>query len=324
MQFVSARIATPRSHGSAAAVLTTTLLALLLPQCALAAHSFEYVQEHLPEAEMDNRFATLPLWLNDRASVGSWQRLLQGGYARTRSGNLTIEGAMTSFAIQRQLNTLWAVSAFGFFDRFQFSSRNDIRPLDTLITTTPLELPAEALFTNLHGTARHQGIGLALHLMREHGWLGEHQWAFGAMWQREQLRDYRIEYQVLTGASAGATGFADYSNTYTHVTPFVGLSLPRHLGFWSLAPHAQLALPIPKRSVVGRIAGPGFDLSGDTDSAGHGKHFGNASLTFGLDITYQPWGLTVDAGSLVSQALLEGVAHKGIEHNWLLSASWQF
>jgi hypothetical protein len=298
------------------------LAALLSTPASATPHSYEYVQEHLPEAAMDNRFATLPLWLGDAAD--SWQGLAQVGYASTGSGNLRIAGAMTSLATQHRLNARWSVTGFGFLDRFRFSGSNEQRPLETLITTTPLALPADALFTGLHGSARHHGIGLAMNLRSNGGWLGEHQWAFGAMWQREQLRNYRVAYRVLSGASAGATGFADYSGTYSHLTPFAGFSLPRQLGSWRLAPHAQFAIPIPKRSVVGRITGPGFDLSGDTASAGNAKHFGNVSMTLGLDIRYQPWGLSVDVGSLASQALLEGVAHKGIERNWLLSTSWAF
>ena len=74
----------------------------------------------------------------------------------------------------------------------------------------------------------------------------------------------------------------------------------------------------------GRIAGPGFDLSGDTASAGNGKHVGDVSLTLGLDITYLPWGLSVAAGSFVSQPLLESAVHKGINRNWVISMSKRF
>jgi len=47
-------------------------------------------------------------------------------------------------------------------------------------------------------------------------------------------------------------------------------------------------------------------------------------VTLGFDVSYRPWNLTVDIGSTVSQALLEPVIHKGIDSNWLISASWNF
>jgi hypothetical protein len=300
------------------------LLALASARASAATQSFEFVAEHLPEVAMDNRFATLPLWSGGTTPTGSWQFTVQGAVARTGSGGLTLAGPMWSAAVQRQLNDRWSVRAFGFLDDLQFSGASDERPLETLFTATPLALPAEALFTDLHGTYRNIGAGLAFNLKKDHGSLGERQWVIGALYQRVELRDYRATYRVLDGPSSGATGFVDYSGDYTHVTPFAGLALPRRFDSWSLAPHALLAIPLPRRGIQGRITGPGFDLSGDTDKAGNGKHFGDISVTFGLDATYEPWGLTLDLGSFVSQALLERIAHKGVDQNWVISAYKRF
>ena len=68
----------------------------------------------------------------------------------------------------------------------------------------------------------------------------------------------------------------------------------------------------------------GFDLRGNTAAAGYGKHIGDPSLTFGLDITYLPAHFTVDVGALLTQRLLEPFINKGIEANWLLSCQWRF
>jgi hypothetical protein len=308
--------------GSAALVIAV-LLVLAPVRVAAAAHSFEFAAEHLPEVAMDNRFATLPLWSGGATPAGSWQFTAQGGVARTGSGGLMLDGPMWSAAVHRQLNDRWSVRAFGFLDDLQFSGASDQRPLETLFAKTPLVLPAETLFTDLHGTYRNMGTGVAFNL-KDRGWLGEQQWVIGALYQRVELRDYRATYRVLNGPSSGATGFVDYSGDYAHLTPFAGLALPRHFGSWSLTPHALFAVPVPRRGMQGRITGPGFDLSGDTEKAGNGKHFGDISLTFGLDVTYRPWGLTLDFGSFVSQALLERVIHKGIDRNWLISAYMRF
>jgi hypothetical protein len=86
----------------------------------------------------------------------------------------------------------------------------------------------------------------------------------------------------------------------------------------------QAVVPLPRRGVEGRITGPGYDLSGDTGTTHGDTPFGDPSVTLGFDVTYRPWNLTVDIGSTVSQALLEPVVHKGIDSNWLISASWNF
>jgi hypothetical protein len=41
-------------------------------------------------------------------------------------------------------------------------------------------------------------------------------------------------------------------------------------------------------------------------------------------VTYKPCGLTVDLGTLMTQALLEPLIHKGIDRNWVISAYKQF
>jgi hypothetical protein len=300
------------------------LLALASVRASAAEHSIEFTAEHLPEAAMNNRSATLPLWNAGATPVGSSQFTVQGGFARTGSAELKLDGPMVSMAVSRRLNSQWSLHAFGFLDGLRFSGTNNQRPLDTVFTRTPLVLPARALFTDLRGTYRNIGAGVAFNLHKDQGWLGERQWVIGALYQRVELRDYRATYRVLEGASSGATGFVDYSGDYSHLTPFAGLAFPRHFGSWNLTPHALLALPIPRRGFQGRIVGPGFDLSGDTSTAGNGKHFGDISMMFGLGVTYKPWGLTLDLGSFVSQALFERDAHKGIDQNWLISASKQF
>src|SRR6185436_3655976 len=56
---------TSMSHATAprpATLVVAGLLVIASEQTPAASESFEFVAEHLPEAAMDNRFATLPLW----------------------------------------------------------------------------------------------------------------------------------------------------------------------------------------------------------------------------------------------------------------------
>jgi hypothetical protein len=43
---------------------------------------------------------------------------------------------------------------------------------------------------------------------------------------------------------------------------------------------------------------------------------------FGFGITYTPWSLTIDAGALLNQMLLEQRIHEGVDRAWLLNFSW--
>ncbi len=63
-------------------------------------------------------------------------------------------------------------------------------------------------------------------------------------------------------------------------------------------------------------------MSGDTDTIGRGKHMGDPFAGFGLGVTYSPWRLTMDAGALLDQALVEPRIHKGVDRAWLINFSW--
>jgi hypothetical protein len=297
---------------------------LAASRCQAGPHSFEYVAEHLPESAMNNRLATLPLWSGAEAPVGGWQTALQGAAARSQSGSLTLGGPMLSVTAGRPLGGGWTATLIGFADALRFSGGPEQRPLETLFARPPLALPAEALFTDLQGTYRSMGAGLAFTLKRDGGWLGEHQWVAGALAQRVQLRDYRATYLVLDGASSGASGSVDYSGDYDFVVPFAGFALVRRFGPWTVVPHVLLGQALPRRGLQGRITGPGFDLQGDTATAGNGKHVGDPSLTAGVDVDYVPWGLTLSVGTLFLQAWLEPAEHKGTDRNWVISVSKRF
>lgn len=287
-------------------------------------HSLDFVAEHLPEVAMDNRIASLPLWTRlNSAARHDWNFSVQGGYADIRANTLKFAGRMLSAAAIRPIGADWQFSAFGFIDEYRLSSGVERRPLDvTFARSVPLSLPAQTEFSGLSGSARHTGIGVALRQDSTSERWGRYLWSVGVLWQRFTLRDYAFDYRVLEGASSGARGRIDYSTTYAHLTPFVGMAWPRDYGEWMSTPHVKFALPMPRRGVVGQINGPGFVASGDTASSGQGRHFGDASITVGWDIGYRPWGLTVDIGSVISQALLEPIINKGVNQTLMLSFRW--
>jgi len=328
-----ARTGTPQLFGSLGVAACAVLL-VGEPAAAASQEDIEFVAEHLPEVAMDNRYASLPVWSAQTgvpADDASTNRARGGtpaltlGYSRTSSGELALAGPTLAVSLQWGHLGRWSTSGFGFYDRETFSGRADLRPLRTLaILDVPLPLPAPARFDSRGGHAVHAGLGLAFTRAREGGRLGRHHWVVGIQAEQMQLSGYAFDYRLLAGPATGTTGTAAFDGRYSHVTPFAGVEFPRRHGRWMFAPHALLAVPLPRRGVLTQLSGPGFDLRGNTEQVGNGKHFGDPSLALGLDATYEPWGLSVDLGSTLTQATLERLIHVGIESNWSLAASWRF
>lgn len=302
--------------------IATCVALATLSHTALANEDIEFVAEHLAEVPMDNRYAALPVW--GTGDPDSWSLVGQAGYEITKVGNLMIAGPMFSVAVSHNFSQGWSLGGFGFIDALTLTGDNDYRPLQTSFApTTPIVRPVDARFDNLNGTMRHYGAGVYLSQSTTVSWLGSPRWTGGVLWQQIALRDYRLNYLVLAGSSAGTQGQIDFDADYTHVTPFIGLEWSHRWERWSLGPHMLFALPLPRRGVEGHITGPGFDLHGNTDEVGAGKHFGDPSLTIGMDLTYEPAHFTIDVGTLVTQYLLEPFIHKGIDANWLLTCRWR-
>jgi hypothetical protein len=302
-----------------------TLVAAAAGIPANAKEDIEYVAEHLAEVPMDNRFATLPVWGGARESGEPWAFTGQAGFAKTTTGRLEAYGPMLSVGADHALGARWSMGGFAFYDRLVLAGDHDQRPLQTSFApATPFARPVAAQFDHLDGTLDHYGFGIDAALAGDVRWLGPVRTVGGLIWQRVVLSDYRLGYRLLEGPDAGLEGQIDFDASYEHVTPFIGFELPRKGASWEMSPHVMAAWPNPRRGVVGHITGPGFDIAGDTESAGHGAHFGDPSITLGFDVTYLPAHLTVDVGTLVTQGLLEPVVHKGIDTNWVLSAEWRF
>jgi hypothetical protein len=304
------------------AAVVATLALLAFGPCH-AEHDIAYVAEHIPEAAMDNRYGTLPVWAGSLYDSDDWRITLQGAAATTKVGTISLDGPLLSAALRRDLDHRWQVGLFGFYDRLSFSSGREFRPLQTLFAPqAPIGVPVDALFTRLDGSAKDFGGGVYVARIGDMSLLGQHRWVVGVLSQRIELSDYRFDYTILAGPQTGLSGQIDFDATYDFVTPFAGLEIPRDVGRWTIAVHALAAVPLTVQGVAGHITGPGFDLAGDTAAAGAGKHFGDPSLTLGLTFTYRPARLTIDLGTLLTQQWLEPVIHNGIDRNLVLSVFW--
>jgi len=310
------------AYGSLGAILSG--LGQTSGSVATANEDIEFASEHLGEVGLENRLAALPLWgVPDEGR--RWSTLAQLGYTSAASDSLTVEGPMLSGAIRRALSDRWSVGAFAFYDRFELTSGTEHRPLQTLFAPeVPIARPVDAQFSNLDGRAVNRGLGIMAALHSDRGWLGEHRWVAAVSWQRIELSDFIYRYQVLQGPDSGIAGTLDFSATYHNLTALAGLELLRDYGNWTLAPRVQFTLPTPRRGFAGRITGPGFDIAGDSASAGNGAHFGDSSFALGLLLTYRPAHLSIDIGSTIAQAVLIPVNKSGIDKNIALSLQWGY
>jgi hypothetical protein len=297
---------------------------ILVADRGIAAEDIEFVAEHLAEVPMDNRYATLPIWSEPQdGEIRRTHVETQGAFNKVSSGHLDVSGPMFSIGLKRQLNARWSVGALVFHDPMSVRSAHEHRPLQTLFAPdTPIDRPVDAHFSNLDGSITDSGAGFFIGRERHGDRLADYGWIAGVLWQRVKLEQFRLEYEVAGGSSIGTIGTIDFDDTYAHIVPFVGIELPRERGSWFWNAHALYAMPLPRRGMAGHITGPGFDIRGNTDDAGAGKHFGDPSLTLGFTFTYRPWHVSADVGALVSQALVEPWAHRGIERNYVLSVSW--
>lgn len=310
-------------HPGKASLVVVVALACRSPCVRAEVEDLEFVAEHLGEVAMDNRYAALPVWPVD--SGAPWQRTAQAGYSNTRTGGLELSGPTLSFALYHRMAEAWSLGAFAFFDDLSFSGRNERRPLEVrFVDDVPLALPADAEFTRLQGQARDVGVGAGVDHSITSGFLAGCRLVAGATWQRLDLEEFSTPYVLLSGASAGASGIVDYSATYDFVSPYLGLSRPIPAARWTIEPRALAVVPLPRQGVQGRIRGPGFDLAGDTADVGEGKHYGDPWLALGVGFRYVPWNLEIDLGSVVSQAILEPVVHRGVDHDVAISLAWQF
>jgi hypothetical protein len=285
---------------------------------AKATEDIEFVAEHLPEVSMDNRYATLPVWSAN--AEDPWTFVTQAAYSRVTTGELDIQGPLLSLGFIREITPSWSVGVTLFADRLRLSGTHDYRPLQTLFApSTPLTRPSPARFDDLDGSMEHLGASLILARLSSASWLGTHRWLAGVVVEQIKLSDYAFNYEILEGPDEGTRGVIDFDATYRHVTPIIGIEFPRHASRWSYDTTALLAWPIPRRGFVGHITGPGFDIHGDTQDVGNGKHFGDPSVTLGFDVTYEPSHITVGLGTLLTQRLLEPHIHRGIETDWLVN-----
>jgi hypothetical protein len=305
------------------------LLTLLLTPAAHAAlpnppkEDVHFIAEHLPEAAQDARYTSLP-WLSERLEAGHWQQTFQVGYAKASADFLDIDGPMVAFNAGYGFSDRWGVAVLGFYDSMKVSGGSGqqvLRPF--FFPDVPLDTPENAQFSNPRGDYLHWGLGGEL--LRELSPAGtDRRWtlALGLLYDHLEITGYQVDYRLLGGADAGATGVLDHSSNVDFATPFVGLQYTRPLGSrWSIAPRITAGAPLPPGDFGVRLTGPGFDLSTERGE-GHPGQIGDAFLGVSAGLIHLRSGLEVDLGSTLFFPVLEAGSHPGVNEAYLLQLAW--
>ena len=296
------------------------LLATIATSALAATEDMDFVAEHLPEAAMDGRLLSLPLNYAGNLRVDEWSTQLEALATRIESGNLRLTGPGVGIGLRYQISRSWAVLGVAFYDRLTFSGDTEARPVAPIFSTSfPVSLPADATLSNQRGDISQAGAGLAMRYQPDGRPFA---FTFGALRERVKLGGYRVDYRLTSGPSAGTSGTLDYSANYPYWTPFATFEWRISHGTWQFSPRFTAGVPIPTWGWRGRITGPGFDVAGDTETIGRGRHMGDSFAGFGFGITYSPWNLTLDAGASLNQILLEPRIHQGVDRAWLMNFEW--
>jgi hypothetical protein len=311
------------------AALLWTLASLAAPSPIRAAlanppkEDIHFLAEHAPEAAQDARVFALP-WPAERMAPGRWQAFVGAGWNEAKADFIKEHGVLASFGGAYGWSERSGLSLFGFYDSFSVDGGTGERVLRPFfVTGVPLDLPETAQFSHPRGSVRHFGVGAS--------WVHElspanapHTWTLqaGALVDRLEVDGYRLDFQILSGASTGARGVLDHSSQATYVTPFLGIE-----GSWPLGssfvfrPRVAGGAPLPPGDFDGRITTGGVDRS-SRDAGGKPGQIGDGFLSLGAGLLHKPSGLEVDLGSTLGYALFESATHAGIDRAYLLYVTW--
>jgi hypothetical protein len=306
---------------------TIRVAAALLASLALSSASSEgaedldFQAEHMLESAMNDRLTSF-LTTSDEIEPERWSLAVGVGAASARSSAFSLEGGMLSAAAAYGLAEGGGLELTGFYDRFNLSGSGGSQVLDPRWSTElPLQFPVDAETSDPRGEVSHLGAGLA--------WVkpaqGKHRrrWRFGLFYSRVEVKDFAVDYRLL--AAPEVSGRIDYSATYDYLWPWSEVEARWDLGSrWRVVPHAGAFLPLPGRGFAGRMSGPGFDISGDTDTALGDAHMGDAHVALGLRFDHRPTGLSVDLGGSLFNLLAEPIDHPGIDTAIVLQLVWRY
>jgi hypothetical protein len=283
-----------------------------------------FIAEHLPESAQDARYLFLP-WPAFRLEAGKWQGTLQPGYVDTGLDFLKLKGPMLAGNSVYGLSDRWGIEILAFYDEAKVSGGRGTKVLRPFFfQNVPLDVPENAEFSNPRGDYTHWGVGALLLREVPHGTDRRFTFEFGLLADRLEIKNYQLDYRLLSGANAGAQGVLDHSSSATYATPIVGIQYSLPLGSrFALTPRFVAGAPIPPADFDARLTGPGFDLSTARGDGKPGK-IGDAFLGLSAGLIHLRTGLEVDFGSTLFYPIFEKVSHPGVDRAYTVQVAWHW
>jgi hypothetical protein len=309
--------------GLALALLMAALLATAPPAAAQPAATpddAETVFEHVPEAFQEARYLSLP-WADSDIPVGRWEGLIDVGWSESRAGFLEGRGSLALVGAARRLTDRATIQFFAFADQAKVTGVSGTLLLRApFLGATPLSLPASARFTGPQGTIRHEGVGAGWVRDLSDAW----SWQVGLLVDRLELWDYRIDFEILSGPSAGVRGTLEHSGSATFVTPTLGVQRSWRLSKgWSLRCRGSGGAPLPPGDFSGRLTTATFSGS-SSDAGGRPGRIGDGFVSLGAGLLHRRTGLEFDLGGALLFPVFQVASHAGVRQAALFHVTWHF
>jgi len=302
--------AAARFPAATRAVVAAAVVQFTIPATAVAEEELGFTAEHMIEAQMDARYMALPEI--ERQTTDARSSRFGMGYMTTSGGPTTSASLLLDVQFFKPLpnHERWAVVLGGFVDLIRFDGTAGTVTIDpNFLSISPIDTPLDADVLDVSGDALHMGLSVAAarQISRNSAWQA------GVVLEYYDVDEFRVAFR--TGGPAGFDGVVDYAGSYNSITPFVTLRhvFPRRSERFTYSSRALLAWPVPRRGFQGQISGPGFQLEGDSETAGTGRHIpdGFAGVGFAIDSVAHRW--RVDIGASVWLYLAENQGHEGID-----------
>lgn len=273
-----------------------------------AEESVEFVAEHLLEVPMDARALAFPI---TPADIQSAETRLQLGYGSNDAGKLHNTVPMFGAQYFLPLNKTWGLIAGAFYDRYQFSGKTGNAIGQVLVANVP-QLPGKfnLAITDVSGSGNYGGASFALTYTPESLW----RWQFGVAQSNLNIKKFKVDFYTID-LNNNFRGSFDYASHYHINSFFVRAAItPRHLiDNFTYSPHVIIVHNAPRIGFQGRVIGPDFDYSGNTETNNNGKHIPDDYLGIGVNFEHQASGIRMDLGALLYTYALEPSAHEGIK-----------
>lgn len=282
---------------------------------------------HATNAAVTDQMLSAPLPLSHFLK-GQKQYSVSGGYSTVDAGVVQLNGNGLTLAFDRAFRDGWGYQFLLLANQHNVGiSGNEV--LNTpFAKNVPLDLPERAEFSNGKGRITFTALGAAL--VYDPLLKGKDSQSlplsFGVQVATMKFDGVSTHYRMTSGTSTGSQGDLDLNGEYSFVMPFFAA----HWFFpvrenWLLVPSVRFAKALESVGQKGRMTGPGFDVSGNSEATGYtDANFDLWLVSPGFTISYRPWNLSSNVGASLFRYMMPGLTSDGVNKTVLFSLAWSW